>query len=58
MPIIKDNRASGKMYVEGTCLSSDVKPTEGIGNGSKLFEADTSTPYLFDEANNVWEAWG
>lgn len=44
----------GKKYVEGECLSYDVKPTENIMNGSKLIEMDTGKVYLFDEANSVW----
>ena len=29
--------------------STDVKPTERIGNGSVFHEIDTSKTYLFDE---------
>lgn len=50
--IIRD----GKEVVEGTCLSSDTKPT-GYGNGSVLMEMDTSTLYMYDEANQTWRAW-
>lgn len=46
-----------KQYVEGDCLSSDIKPTTGILNGSVLFEMDTSTLYKYDEANEQWRAW-
>lgn len=46
----------GKEVIEGTCLSSDTKPTN-YGNGSILIEMDTSTLYFFDEAGNTWRAW-
>lgn len=49
---------SSKKYVEGTCLSTDVKPTgKPLMNGSKLIEMDTSTLYMYDEANKTWRAW-
>lgn len=44
-------------YIEGSCLSADTKPTTGIANGSILMEMDTSTLYMFDEANSTWRAW-
>lgn len=46
----------GKKYVEGKCLSTDVKPTT-YANGSILMEMDTSTLYMFDEKNKTWRAW-
>ena len=36
------------------CLSTDTKPTDGIGNGSVLIEMDTSKAYMFDEDNAQW----
>lgn len=45
-------------YVEGACLSTDVKPTTGILNGSVLIEMDTSKVYFYDEANSQWREWG
>ncbi len=47
---------NGKSVVEGTCLSTDTKPTI-YGNGSMLMEMDTSTLYMFDETNSTWRAW-
>lgn len=44
-----------KRYVEGTCLSTDEKPVDNIGNGSVLLEMDTSKVYLFDEENSTWK---
>ena len=46
----------GKNVIEGSCLSTDTKPTN-YANGSKLLESDTSTLFVFDEANNLWRAW-
>lgn len=44
-------------YGEGECISSDTKPTEGIHNGSKLFEMDTGKVYMFDGAAKEWLEW-
>ena len=44
-------------YIEGACLSTDAKPTEGIANGSKLMEMDTATMYMFDLISKTWIAW-
>lgn len=49
------NIDSIKRYVEGTCLSTDTKPVDNIGNGSVLLEMDTSKVYLFDEENSIWK---
>ena len=49
---------SGEKYVEGTCLSTDTKPTQTVlMNGSKLMEMDTSTLYMYDKENQIWRAW-
>ena len=48
---------SGIKYFEGSCLSTDEKPTEGVANGSKLLELDTSTLYVYDEENETWRPW-
>lgn len=47
-------------YYEGTCLSTDVKPTDydDLANGSCLKEIDTSTLYFWDEENGTWRGWG
>lgn len=47
-----------KLYVEGECLSTDNKPTDGIMNGSKLLVMDTSKVVVFDEENQTWREWG
>lgn len=43
-------------YIEGTCLSTDEKPTN-VANGSILLEMDTSKLYMFDAANSTWRVW-
>ena len=48
---------TGIYYAEGTCLSTDEKPTEGMANGSRLIEMDTSKLYLFDADNETWREW-
>lgn len=48
-----DDVFDGRYYIEGTCLSTDEKPTD-CKNGSKLIEMDTSKRYVFDEENSEW----
>lgn len=55
--IDSDCHEEDEKYVEGTCLSTDTKPTAGIVNGSKLMEIDTSKLYCFDEENTEWREW-
>lgn len=40
-------------YCEGTCLSTDPKPTDW-DNGSTLVEMDTSKVLFWDLENKVW----
>lgn len=39
-------------------LSTDVKPTANIANGSKFNEMDTSKVYYFDLHSTTWLEWG
>ena len=39
-------------------LSTNDKPTSGVGNGSCFVEMDTSTVFFYDETNDVWLEWG
>ncbi len=51
----------GMQYIrptKGYCLSTDTKPTTGIGNGSVLIEIDTGKSYVFDEEHTTWVASG
>lgn len=41
-------------YSVGDCLSSDEKPTDGIYNGSKLYEMDTKKTWKFDMNGEAW----
>lgn len=40
--------------IEGSCLSSDTKPTAGIANGSIMVEVDTGTVFFFNETSSEW----
>lgn len=51
------NTVASTYYGEGECLSTDNKPTDGINNGSKLFEMDTGKLYMFDGAAKEWLEW-
>jgi hypothetical protein len=35
-------------------LSTDEKPTDGIGNGSIFVEIDTGKVYFYDAAGQTW----
>lgn len=37
-------------------LSTDIKPTDGVPNGSTFEEIDTGNKYIFDGENLVWYA--
>lgn len=39
------------------CLSTDSKPTTGVGNGWLCLEMDTCKKYLFDADNETWREW-
>lgn len=41
-------------YCVGDCLSTDTKPTEGIYNGSSLYEMDTKVTHKFDAESGSW----
>lgn len=39
-------------------LSTDQKPTTGVGNGSVFIEMNTSKIYFFDADGAAWIEWG
>lgn len=39
-------------------LSTDSKPTIGVGNGTAFIEMDTGKLWFFDAANQTWREWG
>ena len=39
-------------------LSTESKPTTGVGNGSALVEMDTSKIYFYDATGSQWLEWG
>lgn len=43
-------------YREGTCLSTDTKPTNW-DNGSILLEINTSKVFIYDAENEQWREW-
>lgn len=45
--------SDGTYYVEGYCISTDVKPSDSICIGSKLTEVDTGKVYLFDPSEGA-----
>lgn len=47
-----------KLYVKGQCLSSDIKPTNNIANGSILRELDTGKKCVFNEQSHIWIEYG
>lgn len=53
-------KISGKYVrpVKLSGLSTDVKPTANIANGSKFNEMDTGKVYFFDLDSIAWLEWG
>lgn len=49
----REGDGNHKYQVEGSCLSTDTKPTD-VANGSILKEMDTGTVYFFDEGGQQW----
>ncbi len=45
----------GEKTYEFRGLSTDDKPTKGVGNGSIFFEMDTGKVYMYDEQNKEWK---
>lgn len=43
-----------KSYIEGACLSTDTKPTDGIANGSMCLEINTGKIFAFNEDGSTW----
>ncbi len=41
-------------YGVGDCLSTDTKPTDGVYNGSALYEIDTKKSYKFNAETGTW----
>lgn len=46
--------ATGEKTYEYRGLSTDIKPTKRVGNGSIFIEMDTGKVYIFDEENIKW----
>lgn len=43
-----------KVYTESVCLSTDVKPTTGIANGSTCIEMNTGKKFMYNEDGGEW----
>lgn len=54
--IMAGNKPDGTplFYGEGTALSADTLPTDGIANGSTVLLMDTSAVKAFDYDNTSW----
>lgn len=52
--IINDDGTTS-FYGEGSCLSTDAKPTTGVANGSTLLEMNTSKVFAFDADSATWK---
>lgn len=48
---VGDSVATNETYYG---LSTDSKPTTGVGNGSIFIEMNTGKVYFFNAAGNVW----
>lgn len=46
--------ANNIRYIEASCESTDVKPTEGVGQGSNVTESDTGDVYFYTESSETW----
>lgn len=44
-----------KNLVQASCLSTDIKPTTGIANGSTCIEINTGKIFMFDEDGAKWD---
>lgn len=53
----KFSASSNKQYEivhDVRCLSTDIKPTTGMTNGSSCIEIDTGNIYFFDGDSKTW----
>lgn len=48
-PSLDENQVSGKQYIEGSCMSTDTKPT-WCAVGSIMVEVDTGDVYFYSGA--------
>lgn len=46
--------SGGKRLIEAYGLSTDIKPTTDVMQGSVFIEIDTSNAYFFNEASSSW----
>lgn len=53
--MVSYNRDWGSTRKEWAGLSTDTKPTDGVGNGDVFLEIDTGDVFVFDAENEAWE---
>ena len=49
-----DDEGNDIIYVEGTCLKDDVKPTGNFFQSSWLMELDSKKVKFYDAENETW----
>lgn len=49
-----DGAAGDVYYLEMAGISSETKPTANVATGSKFYEVDTDTNYVYDEDSGDW----
>lgn len=49
-----DGAAGDVHYLEMAGISSETKPTTNVATGSKFYEVDTDTNYVYDEDSGDW----
>ena len=54
---VTNKLSHGTDYMEFEGLSTDDKPTEGVGVNSKFYELDTGDTYYFD-GESTWSKVG
>lgn len=54
--VYDEDKQRTHIHREGTCLSTDTKPTDREG-GSVLMEIGTSKVYIYDQAGGIWREW-
>ena len=42
------------LLIEGSCLSTETKPTNQIATGSTMIEVNTGDVYMFAEGGSGW----
>ena len=54
MTITVEKIIGGERYIEGSCISTETKPTDNIAMGSKLFVLDENKTYYYKDETDGW----